>query len=60
MEYTWFHLIHLFPRLKSALKGRRFCDANDIIENATEELKRLLQNGFQNVSSTFKVAGRSV
>ena len=31
---------YLFPRLKSALKGRRFCDATDIIMNATEELKR--------------------
>jgi len=26
-----------------ALKGRRFCDATDIIKNATEELKRLSQ-----------------
>jgi transposase len=26
---------YLFPRLKSALKGRRFCDATDIIKNAT-------------------------
>jgi hypothetical protein len=32
--------------MKSALKGERFCDA-DIIRNATEELKRLSQNGFQ-------------
>jgi transposase len=32
---------YLFLRLKSALKGRRFCDATDIIKNATEELKRL-------------------
>ena len=38
---------YLFPRLKSALKGRRFCDATDIIKNATEELKRLSQNDFQ-------------
>jgi hypothetical protein len=38
---SWFHL---FPWLKSALKGRRFCDATDIIQNAMEELKRLLQN----------------
>ena len=30
--------------LKSALKERRFCDATDIIKNATEELKRLSQN----------------
>ena len=32
---------YLFPRLKSALKGLCFCDATDIIKNATEELKRL-------------------
>jgi len=38
---------NLFPRLKSSLKGRRCCDANDIIKNATEELKRLSQNGLQ-------------
>ena len=37
---------YLFPRLKSALKGRRFCDTNEI-KNATKELKRLSQNGFQ-------------
>jgi translation initiation factor 2 alpha subunit (eIF-2alpha) len=38
---------YLFPGLKSAMKGRRFFDATDIIKNATEELKRLSQNGFQ-------------
>jgi hypothetical protein len=31
--------IYLFLRLKSALKGRRFCDATDTIKNATVELK---------------------
>jgi hypothetical protein len=36
---------YLFPRLKSASMRRRFCAA-DIINNATEELKRLSQNGF--------------
>jgi hypothetical protein len=36
-----------FPRLKSAWQGRCFCDASDLIKNATEELKRLSQNGFQ-------------
>jgi hypothetical protein len=35
---------YLFSRLTSATKGRHFCDATDIIKNATEELKRLLQN----------------
>jgi hypothetical protein len=29
---------YLFPQLKSALKGRRFYDATDIIKNATEKL----------------------
>jgi len=29
------------------LKGTLFNDANDIIKNATEELKRLSQDGFQ-------------
>jgi hypothetical protein len=33
---------YLFPRLTSALKERRFCDATDIVRNATEELKSLL------------------
>ena len=32
---------YLFPRLKSALKGRCFRGVTDIIKNATEELKRL-------------------
>jgi transposase len=39
--------VYPFPRLKSALKLRRFFDANDIIKNATEELKRFSLNGFQ-------------
>jgi len=39
--------LFLFPRLKSSLKGLRFCDATDIIKNATEELKRVSQNVFQ-------------
>jgi len=37
---------HLFPLTKWVLKGRCLCDATDVIKNATEELKRLLQNGF--------------
>jgi len=37
---------YLLPQLKSSLKGRGFCDATDIIKNATKELKRLSQNGF--------------
>jgi hypothetical protein len=39
--------LFLFPRLKSALKGRRFCDVTDIMNNATEELKRISENGLQ-------------
>jgi len=33
--------------MKSALKGRRFCDATDVIENAKVEMNRLSKNGFQ-------------
>jgi hypothetical protein len=33
--------------MKSTLKGQGFSDDADIIKNATEELKRLSQNGFQ-------------
>jgi hypothetical protein len=42
---------YLFPRMKSALKRRCFCDATDIIKNATEELKRLSQNSSIDVSN---------
>jgi hypothetical protein len=38
--------LYLFPKLTSALNGRRFYDTTDIIMNATEELKRLSPNGF--------------
>jgi hypothetical protein len=38
---------YLFPWLISALKGRCSCDVIDRIRNATKELKRLSQNGFQ-------------
>jgi len=38
---------YLFPQLKSALKGQPFYFATDITKNATEELKRLSQNCFQ-------------
>jgi hypothetical protein len=48
---------HLFPRMKSPFRGRRFCDATDLIENATEELKMLLQNRFQNVSALLRSLG---
>jgi len=41
---------YMFPPLKSALKGRNLCDATDVIKNATEELKRILQNDFQGCS----------
>jgi histone-lysine N-methyltransferase SETMAR len=38
--------IYLFPRLKTALKGLHFSDADNKVKNAMEELKRLSQNGF--------------
>jgi histone-lysine N-methyltransferase SETMAR len=37
---------YLFPRLKSALKGRRFSEATGI-KNATQALKRLSHGDFQ-------------
>jgi hypothetical protein len=36
-----------FPNLKSALKGRSFYDATDIMKNAMEKLKRHSQNGLE-------------
>jgi hypothetical protein len=47
-------------RLISASKGRRFSDVTDVINNVTEELKSLLQNGFQEYFTIFTVTGRSV
>jgi hypothetical protein len=38
---------YLFPQLKPALKEWRFCEATEIIKNATKELKRFSQNDFQ-------------
>jgi transposase len=38
---------YLFSRMKSALKGRRLCETTNIMMNATEEPKRLLQSCFQ-------------
>jgi hypothetical protein len=38
---------YLFTRMKSTLNGRLFCDGNEIITNATKELKRLPQKAFQ-------------
>jgi transposase len=40
---------YLFPLLKLALKGRCICDTADIIMTATEDLKKLTQNDFQEV-----------
>jgi hypothetical protein len=42
------------------VKGRRFCDATDVIKNATGDLERLLQNEIQQCFQDFTVAGRSV
>ena len=38
---------YLFPRLKTAWKGWRFCGSTDIIKNATEELERFSRKGLQ-------------
>jgi len=42
------------------VKGGLFCDPIDVIKNATEELKRLSQNGFHESFEHFTVTGRSV
>jgi hypothetical protein len=39
--------LYLFPGLKSALKGRNFCDATGINKNAKKEPERISQHGFQ-------------
>jgi hypothetical protein len=39
--------LYPFPRLESALKGRRCCDHNGITKNAMEQPKRRAKNGFQ-------------
>jgi hypothetical protein len=36
-----------FRRLKSALKGRRFCDVNFIIKKCDGRAEKASQNGFQ-------------
>ena len=51
---------YLFPRLKSVLKGRPFCDATDIIKNATGSWKGLYKEASRNVSNNFTVAGRNL
>jgi hypothetical protein len=35
---------YLFSRLKSTVKGQRYCDITDVIKNAVEELKRAFTN----------------
>ena len=53
---------YLFTRLKSALKGRRFCDDKGIIKNATKKLKRFFfyKIACRNVSNAFTYAGRNI
>jgi hypothetical protein len=50
---------YLFPQLKSGWKGQHFCDSTDIVENVTEELKRLLPNFFQKCFNTFTITSSS-
>jgi histone-lysine N-methyltransferase SETMAR len=33
---------YLLPQMKSALKGRYFCDCNDVIKQVTDQPKKLL------------------
>jgi hypothetical protein len=51
---------YFFPHLEADLNGRRFCDATEIIQNATEELKSFHKMSSKNVSNNFTVAGRNV
>jgi len=50
--------LYLLPQLKLILMGWCFCDTTDIIKNATDELKRISQNGlhayFQNLDSCWQ------
>jgi hypothetical protein len=46
--------------MKSALKGRGFCDTTDIIKNAKEEMKRISKIASRNVIKIFTDPGRSV
>ncbi|GBN24887.1 hypothetical protein AVEN_251759-1 [Araneus ventricosus] len=39
--------LYMFARLKMKLKGHRFVDSDEMIENATKQLKDLSKNGFQ-------------
>jgi hypothetical protein len=53
--------IYLLPRMKSALKGWRFCDDTDIMKNVTEQLKWFFTKWLLGkVASTFMVDVRSV
>jgi transposase len=36
----------LFPKIKMALKGKRFQDVDEIKQNVTEELRRVSKNDF--------------
>jgi hypothetical protein len=42
----------LFPKIKSALKGRKFQDIEDIQKNLTMALKAIPQQEFQNISNS--------
>jgi hypothetical protein len=39
-------IFFLFPKIKMALKGKRFQDVDEIKQNATEELRRVSKNDF--------------
>jgi hypothetical protein len=42
----------LFPEIKSALKGQRFWDIEDIQKNATTALKAIHNKSFKSVSNS--------
>ncbi|GFV61015.1 hypothetical protein TNCV_3845941 [Trichonephila clavipes] len=47
-------------RLEMKLKGHHFVDSDEVIQNATRQMKDLSKNGFQKCSNSYTNAGTSV
>ena len=50
----------LFPKLRSALEGRRFQTVEEIEENSIKEILAIRQNTFQDAFQNWKDVGRGV
>ena len=57
---TWLHSIFGSSLHRNKHRRDGAFDATEFIKNATKQPKGLSQNGFQDVSNTFTVVGRSV